>query len=114
MTAQHTPGPWQIGYGGMDGDDFATITSKFAEYPICQLEPQGYNKANAALIARAPDLLAENQRLREALIELEALAYQVHMRQHDKMLLPTLCGAGLYAKIEKARVALTSGKEHAK
>ena len=48
----HTPTPWAIGYGGMAGDDFAIITSKFAEYPICHLEPRGYLKANAGHIVR--------------------------------------------------------------
>jgi hypothetical protein len=56
--AGHMPGPWRIGYGGMDGDTTATITSAFAEYPICQLEPLGYVQANARLIAAAPELLA--------------------------------------------------------
>src|SRR3990167_8367378 len=55
---KHTLGPWAIGYGGMEGDTFATITSAFSKFPICQLEPNGYNPANARLIAAAPALLA--------------------------------------------------------
>lgn len=51
-----TQGPWKIGFGGMADDTFATITSDFAEYPICQLEPRGYSQANAQLIAASREL----------------------------------------------------------
>jgi hypothetical protein len=59
----YTSGPWRIGYGGMDGDTTATITSPFVEYPICQLEPLGYVQANARLIAAAPELLEAARKL---------------------------------------------------
>jgi len=54
----HTPGPWAIGYGGTDGDDYAVVVSPHSQYPVCNLEPRGYTQANARLIAAAPDLLA--------------------------------------------------------
>ena len=53
----HTPGPWAIGFGGMESDTSATITSPYARYSIAQLDPPGYNQANARLIAAAPELL---------------------------------------------------------
>jgi hypothetical protein len=58
MKSHHTPGPWNIGFGGMEGDDYAIITSKFQEWAIAHLEPRGYRPGNARLIAAAPDLLA--------------------------------------------------------
>lgn len=59
----HTPGPWHIAYGGRDGDDYAVIGSKHADQAICNLEPRGYNPANARLIAAAPELLEACQNL---------------------------------------------------
>lgn len=70
MTAHHTPGPWEtskvcrtiyvearLGFGMMQ------------EVAACgPTEGAGEQEANAALIARAPTLLAENDRLR-ALLE---------------------------------------------
>ena len=55
--AKHTPGPWAIAFGGMEGDDFAVIGSKFADRAICNLELRDYVPANARLIAAAPELL---------------------------------------------------------
>lgn len=55
--SEHTPGPWRIGYGGMEGDDFAIIISPHSSHAICNLEPAFYSLANAKLIAAAPDLL---------------------------------------------------------
>ena len=54
---QMTPGPWEIGYGGQEGDDYAVITSPHATRAICNLEPGDYRPENARLIATAPDLL---------------------------------------------------------
>lgn len=56
MTA-HAPGPWTI-------DNVWSLVMHGSE-EICAIHSS--NKANAALIARAPDLLAENERLRAAL-----------------------------------------------
>jgi hypothetical protein len=56
-TAKHTKGPWAIGYGGQDSDDYAVIVSPHASQPIAALEPLGYTQANAKLIAAAPELL---------------------------------------------------------
>jgi hypothetical protein len=61
--AKHTPGPWQIEFGGMEGDDYAVIGSKFADRAICNLEPRDYVPANARLIAAAPELLEALQEL---------------------------------------------------
>jgi hypothetical protein len=54
---KYTSGPWAVGYGSNNSDDYATITSRFQEHPIAQLEPLGYSQANARLIAAAPELL---------------------------------------------------------
>ena len=53
----HTPGPWKIGYGGMEGDNYAVVTSPHSARAICGLEPMDYVAANARLIAAAPELL---------------------------------------------------------
>jgi len=76
MKTKYTPGPWKILYGGMDDDLFATIGSSFGEYPICQLEPMGYNQANAHLIAAAPELLEEGYVL--AMLVLQSPLYHYH------------------------------------
>ena len=55
---KHTKGPWDIGYGGQEGDDYAVITSPHSQRAICNLEPGDYVPANARLIAAAPELLA--------------------------------------------------------
>jgi hypothetical protein len=69
MTTKHTPGPWHIAFGGMDGDDFAVIGSKHSERAVCNLEPRDYTQANARLIAAAPELL---QALDEIVAEWDA------------------------------------------
>ena len=55
--ARHTPGPWLIGFGGNEGDDYAVITSPHYGRAICNLEPRDYRLPNALLIHAAPDLL---------------------------------------------------------
>lgn len=54
---KHASGPWKIGYGGQECDDYAVITSPHVESAIAHLEPAGYSPANARLIAAAPELL---------------------------------------------------------
>lgn len=58
MTAQHTPGPWQY-HVTVDGDAIVAGGGKVrvAEALVCDV---GYEdeRANARLIAAAPDLLA--------------------------------------------------------
>jgi hypothetical protein len=64
--AKHTPGPWEIWYGGGTLDDYFTIghtgggnsTGVVCEYTPAAPRPNEELKANAHLIAAAPDLLA--------------------------------------------------------
>lgn len=41
---------WKIGYGGMDGNDFAVIVNQDNEQ-ICTLEPGAYTKERTIIIA---------------------------------------------------------------
>jgi hypothetical protein len=65
-----TQGEWYIGYGGMAGDDFAVIISRFWKNQICELTPRSYKRENAEYIAAASPavvlaLVAEVERLRD-------------------------------------------------
>jgi hypothetical protein len=51
-ATQHTAGKMEILYGGMAGDDYATIGVKSEKYPLFQMEPAGYNAANALELVR--------------------------------------------------------------
>jgi hypothetical protein len=71
-TTGHTPGPWRVyhengsmGSGGHWGveTEKGTPLAGTTVARVCAVGPVG--RANAALIAAAPDLLAENARLRE-------------------------------------------------
>ena len=68
-TEKHTPGPWHTELkrgqwlildlqGGKECEDNALVATVYGTHQ---------NEANAALMARAPALLAQNKRLREAL-----------------------------------------------
>ena len=68
MTTQHTPGPWHVGMKpgpiiyGPKGEWIADI-----QHSMLELDE---NRANVALIASAPGLLAERDRLKESNAEL--------------------------------------------
>lgn len=57
MSIEHTPGPWKY-------DRYGYIESPSTGLPICSMQPAGNlegkarQRANAALIAAAPDMLA--------------------------------------------------------
>jgi len=73
-----TPGEWLIGYGGMAGDDFAVIISRFWKNEICELNPRSYRRENAEFITTCNPavvlaLVAEIERLRS----FQAVAVQV-------------------------------------
>jgi len=60
--SKHTPGPWVVGFGGTEGDGYATITSGFRGRAIAEMttsdEIQEHEmNNNASLIAAAPELL---------------------------------------------------------
>ena len=70
MTAQHTPGPWIVMEPGTEtGPSRAVVCARGGMVEIYDAPMTRETVANAALIARAPDLLAENGRLREALAQ---------------------------------------------
>jgi hypothetical protein len=88
-TPKHTPGLWnaehnsQRGWVVHNGKDFVCIENSGGSYR----SPEE-RKANAELIARAPDLLAENQALREAL-RAKLLAWDQMrelLQQYDELL----------------------------
>ena len=76
MTTQHTPGPWHIGSGNGAGSIFAENGRMRLEsggttlYPVCNMVT-GWNteedKANARLIAAAPQMLAALRAALEAM-----------------------------------------------
>jgi len=74
MNAKHTPGPWALLFGGMEGDDGWTIASKmqpeFGVVAECWKPStqviQDEIAANARLIAAAPALLAACEALMNA------------------------------------------------
>lgn len=88
--SRHTPGPWEVKY--FDGGECLAVIHYdqrvgFAlRRQVADCGPWGEreqeNEANATLIARAPDLLAENERLRAINAKLlEACeAIRKHMR----------------------------------
>jgi hypothetical protein len=59
---KHTPGPWAIIFGGMGEDEHFTIGAKRDDVLVAECAnsraPGEQVRANAALIAAAPDLLA--------------------------------------------------------
>jgi len=60
--SKHTPGPWSVGRNF--SDDCFVVTDEKCEIEIyCEHESQRKAKANAALIAAAPDLLEALQNL---------------------------------------------------
>ena len=72
MTLKHTPGPWKLSLGTGVQYDYIIETkggALIAAYPHYSGATKKVTKANARLIAAAPDLL-------QALISLERLAGQ--------------------------------------
>ena len=69
--SEHTPGPWR--YSKVHGDIISLQAVDSGSDIIADVEgcphpgPRYIQKRDAALIARAPELLAENERLKEAL-----------------------------------------------
>lgn len=61
--AKHTPGPWRVEDGELlaGGDSGAVVLGSIHgadDYPCCEEDIDAECKANARLIAAAPDLLA--------------------------------------------------------
>jgi hypothetical protein len=69
-----TPGEWLIGYGGMAGDDYAVIITRFWKNEICELNPRSYRRENAEFITACNPavmlaLVAEVAKLKVDLLE---------------------------------------------
>ena len=108
MTEQHTPGPWVVNPHDANSDDLSLFVSQAPEIAdlfqgepdpefVCAVgpsrkEPNGRIRANARLIAAAPELLA-------ALEDLFALA------ETDES------GRIYGATLDKARAAIAKAKE---
>ena len=63
---KYTKGPWRVAEGGNEVNGFVAVKTSNSKYILCDGNTEQERKANAALIAAAPDLL-------EALKEAEAL-----------------------------------------
>lgn len=87
MTTKHTTGPWKIAYGGAEGDGYFSIGSKEKIKTICESSPYPDQfdeelRANARLIAAAPDLLGACKKALAHLAALdgESAPYNVRVR----------------------------------
>lgn len=68
MNTEHTPGPWRTSQDAVP--DWHVQITVYAEADGQRVATVFRDKANAELIARAPELLEENEKLREALTNL--------------------------------------------
>lgn len=96
MNAKHTPGPWDIGYGGKPEDGYATITSKHRNVPVADLVAR-HSMAGAEL-SILDDECAANARLIAAAPELLEACYAAKMAI-DRMALGETPSADLYRSI---------------
>lgn len=75
LLAGTTPGPWAVAYDDQHGQ--AVVKGEHTEIATCWHHSVGsiekQMRANARLIARAPDLAKENARLRQREAELSAM-----------------------------------------
>lgn len=84
--AKHTPGPWVVvepsgkGYvrilGNFDGDADDYGRARMVYTHICDVMDNSAEEANAALIARAPDMAAEIAALRAVLERIRDIAHE--------------------------------------
>lgn len=80
MTGKHTPGPWQL---SANGPEIFAGGSTFRVGPLATVYPRNdgrEQRANAALIAAAPELLDACRAAFRVLDHSEAL----HLHQRDK------------------------------
>lgn len=83
MTNKHTPGPWEVrpSSNRLNGTAWRDIVSMGTEFTGAYVGEA--LEQDAALIASAPDLLAERDRLREVNAELlAALKYWFDSKAH--------------------------------
>jgi hypothetical protein len=102
--AKHTPGPWTTvcnarGTHGVYGPDNEYVAETLAPH-LAATRTEAEIAANAALIASAPDLLAENARLRTALTSALAILVQLQDAGHP-----------VHVEIAEARAALAPAKQ---
>lgn len=95
---EHTPGPWAVGGKNVPpttvSDSRGRHVCSTGGYQDGKPETLNENKANASLIARAPELLAENEALKKRIAELEAAQEwkPIETAPEDREIL--VCGAG--------------------
>lgn len=90
VESKHTPGPWTFDSEDMNvysqiGSGIATIHRRAKTKGIDDLEKSGLSletKSNAELIARAPELIKENEELRKENADL----MQIHKEHHSELL----------------------------
>lgn len=101
---QHTPGPWRVGDNGntVFGPPMGLPPLIVANCDYQQTRAGGSKKANARLIAAAPDLL-EALKYAQKLIEVARRHFPVSMHHSDKFQLENTC-ATIGKAIAKAEV----------
>ena len=105
-AGEHTPGPWTVGLN-YDG---APLIVEYQCRDICRVDSRD-GVSNARLIARAPDLLAENARLRAALFGLSEAVSDLNPLYDDdsRAEVYALELANLSKAQDAARAALVEG-----
>ena len=70
----HTPGPWEVAHHGTTPGNTSVEVQTETGLPVAVMSYCGSANANASLIARAPDLLAERDALAAQVAALKAAA----------------------------------------
>lgn len=113
MTNKHTPGPWRSDVQGSDGDQVFSANGMIVA--DCKWTAEVFDKrvANAALIASAPDLLAERDRLAsinaELVAALEDASFLLAKIGKFPGALPQFMGS-IIRSVQDARAALAAAK----
>lgn len=72
---KHTPGPWRVYPHGSSVPAYDVCDRIVADVITGRSAHQGPSDADAQLIASAPDLLADNERLKARVAELEEMLW---------------------------------------
>lgn len=102
MTDKHTPEPWIVDYDCGD-----TFINSFDGEPIAMIDRNNANKrGNATLIAKAPEILAENEAMKKRIAELEAdnASLREHLEEIQKE------NDGLVDQVDELELTLPGGK----
>ncbi len=114
---KHTPGPWEVHIGpDLSGLESVQVGADGDFVCLCGTEkstmPGGMDriKANAALIASAPQLLAERDALKVALVGIEHIADNCG-KQEAPLVARQVFGAAISEMRRIARAALALGQK---